>query len=139
MAKKNSKQKEKLITGERQFGVILEDIDSKLDLVVEGHKALDEKIDKNHGEFQEFKKEVDYKFGVVFEHFEQVDRRFEQVDRCFEQVDQRFEQVDQRLEGINDELRLIRNELKEKVGRDEFAVLEKKVSALEKRLAKISG
>ena len=58
MAKKNSKQKENSITGERQFGVILEDIDSKLDLVVEGHKALDEKIDKNHGEFQEFKKKL---------------------------------------------------------------------------------
>lgn len=82
---------------ERRLGVVLEDIDSKLDLVVEGHKALDTKIDKHHGEFREFRNEVNYKFGLVF-----------------------------------DELHLIRNELKEKVGRDEFTLLEKRVMALEK-------
>jgi len=55
------------------------------------------KIDRHYGEFQEFRKDVDYKFELVF-----------------------------------DELHLIRNELKEKVGRDEFALLEKRVIALEK-------
>ena len=81
-------------------GVILENIDSKLDLVVEGQQALDHKIDTNHGEFRDFRKEVDFKFGVVF-----------------------------------DELRLVRNDLKEKVGRDEFAVLEKRLAHLEKRIS----
>jgi len=84
-------------SSECHFGVVLEDIDSKLDLVIEGHRALDIKIDKHHEEFREFRKEVDYKFGIVF-----------------------------------DELHLIRNELKEKVSRDEFTFLEKRVAALEK-------
>jgi len=75
----------------------LEHMDSKLDLVVEGHKALDKKIEKNHQELLEFRKEVNYKFDVVF-----------------------------------DELHVIRNELKEKVGRDEFVLLEKRVARLEK-------
>lgn len=96
MAKKKINKKE-LFVSERHFGVVLEDIDSKLDLVVEGVETLDKKTDKHHEEFQEFRKEVDYKFEIVF-----------------------------------DELRLIRNELKEKVGRDEFALLEKRVMALEK-------
>ncbi|PIU99279.1 hypothetical protein COS59_00545 [Candidatus Wolfebacteria bacterium CG03_land_8_20_14_0_80_36_15] len=96
MAKKKINKKE-LSPPERHFGVVLENIDSKLDLVVEGHQALDKKIDTNHQEFKEFRGEVNYKFGVVL-----------------------------------DELRLIRNELKEKVGRDEFALLEKRVMALEK-------
>ncbi len=52
---------------ERRSGVVLEDIDSKLDLVVEGHKALDTKIDKHHEEFREFRSEVNYKFGLVFD------------------------------------------------------------------------
>ena len=98
MAKKKMKiNKKELSAPERHFGAILEDIDSKLDLVVEGVGTLDGKIDRHYGEFQEFRKDVDYKFELVF-----------------------------------DELRLIRNELKEKVGRDEFALLEKRVIALEK-------
>jgi len=98
MAKKKMKiNKKELSAPERHFGVTLEDIDSKLDLVVEGVGTLDGKIDRHYGEFQEFRKDVDYKFELVF-----------------------------------DELHLIRNELKEKVGRDEFALLEKRVIALEK-------
>lgn len=80
------------------LGVIIENIDSKLNLVVEGQQALDKKIDKNHKEFRGFRKEVNYKFEAVF-----------------------------------DELHLIRNELKEKVSRDEFLVLEKRVAFLEKK------
>lgn len=68
--------------------MVLENIDSKLDLIVEGHKALDKKVDRNHQEFQEFRQEVNYKFEVVFEKFDDV----------------------------TDELRVIRNELKQKVG-----------------------
>ena len=96
MAKKKINKKE-LSTSERHFGVILEDIDSKLDLVVEGNQGLDKKIDKVDEKLEDFRDEVNYKFEIVF-----------------------------------DELRLIRNELKEKVGRDEFALLEKRVMALEK-------
>ena len=97
MVNKKKINKKQLSVSERHFGVVLEDIDSKLDLVVEGQQSLDVKIDKNHKEFQEFRNEVNYKFDVVF-----------------------------------DELHLIRNELKEKVGRDEFVLLEKRVMALEK-------
>lgn len=92
--KENSK---KLNNKERYLGVTLEHIDSKLDLVLDGHKALDKKIDDFKEEVGEKFKEVDYKFEVVL-----------------------------------DELHVIRNELKEKVGRDEFVLLEKRVATLEK-------
>ncbi len=101
-----------------EFGVILEDIGSKLDLVLEGHSVLDRKIDN-------LREDMDARF-------EQVDARFEQIDVRFEQVDARFEQIDVRFEQVFDELHVIRNDLKEKVGRDEFVLLEKRVSALEK-------
>jgi GTP-binding protein EngB required for normal cell division len=112
--KKNQKtknQKKELSQIERHFGVILENIDSKMDLVVEGRKALDKKIDKVDEKLEDFKKEVDYKFEIVFEKFDEVDKRFDEV---------------------TGELRVIRNELKEKVDRDEFILLEKRVAALEK-------
>ena len=101
----------------------MEDIDSKLDLVLEGHKALDVKIDKNHEEFREFRKEVNYKFEVVFEKFDEIDVQFKNVDAQFGDV--------------KDELHIIRNELKEKIGRDEFVLLEKRVMALEKSKNKV--
>ncbi|MBI4159925.1 hypothetical protein HY504_02040 [Candidatus Wolfebacteria bacterium] len=81
----------------RQFGVILENIDSKLDLVVEGHQVLDKKVDDLRLDMSQRFDDVDYKFSVVL-----------------------------------DELGVIRNELKEKVGRDEFVLLEKRVAKLEK-------
>ena len=145
---------------ERHFGVILEDIDSKLNLVVEGQGALDVKIDKVDEKLEDFKKEVNYKFDIVFEKFDEVDQkfdkvdqkfdevdqrfdevdqkfdevdqRFDEVDQRFDEVDQRFDEVDQRFDEVTDELHVIRNELKEKVGRDEFVLLEKRVAALEK-------
>ncbi|NCN95046.1 V-type ATPase 116kDa subunit family protein [Candidatus Wolfebacteria bacterium] len=117
---------------ERHFGVILEDIDSKLNLVVEGQGALDVKIDKVDEKLEDFKKEVNYKFDIVFEKFDEVDQKFDEVDQRFDEVDQRFDEVDQRFNEVTDELHVIRNELKEKVGRDEFVLLEKRVAALEK-------
>ena len=47
--------------------MVLEHIDSNVDLLVEGHRVLDRKIDILHGEMNERFKEVDYKFGVVFD------------------------------------------------------------------------
>ena len=93
----NNKIKKDLTQAERYFGVLLESMDSKIDILVDGHKNLNEKIGRVEENLGEFRREVDYKFEVVF-----------------------------------DELLLIRNEFKEKVGRDEFLVLEKRVAVLEK-------
>jgi hypothetical protein len=91
------KKTKNLNNKEHYVGALLENMDSKIDVLVDGHRVLDGKIDKHYYEFQDFRKEVNYKFDIVFE-----------------------------------ELHLIRNELKEKVGRDEFILLEKRVFALEK-------
>lgn len=103
MVKKKNSKKETSPSA-RQFGVVLEDINSKIDLVVEGHQVLNKKIDKVDEKLEDFRKEVN----------------------------ERFNEVDYKFETVFDELHLIRNELKEKVGRDEFVLLEKRVLALEK-------
>ncbi len=99
MAKSNIKKikNNNSALSERHFGVILESMDSKLNLVVEGHQVLDKKIEDFRKETNNRFNEMDYKFDIVF-----------------------------------DELHLIRNDLKEKVGRDEFVLLEKRVMALER-------
>lgn len=88
---KNSKN------GEHYVGALLENMDSKIDVLVEGHQVLDKKIDDLKND-----------------------------------MDKRFDEVDYKVETVFDELCIIRNDLKEKVGRDEFIVLEKRVFALEK-------
>lgn len=102
-----TKKKQKINSGRRQ-GVLLEDIDSKLDLVVEGHGMLDKKIDR-------------------------LDKKVDELD---EKVHKRFDEVDYKFGVVFDELRLIRHELKEKVSREEFIVLEKRVGTLEKKLVR---
>ena len=81
---------------EHRIGVMLEHMDSKLDLLAEGHQMLEQKIDRK---VDELRGEMNQQFGIVF-----------------------------------DELHLIRNDLKEKVSRDEFIVLEKRVAMIEKKL-----
>ena len=103
MAKKKIDKKQ-LSSSERHSGVVLEDIDSKLDLVIEGHQGLNKKIEDFKSEVNERFNEVDYKFEIVFEKFDKIDAQFSDV---------------------KDELHIIRNELKEKIGRDEFVLLEK--------------
>ncbi|MCR4328015.1 MAG: hypothetical protein NUV53_00660 [Patescibacteria group bacterium] len=99
--------------------MLLEHIDGKLDLLAEGNKNLDEKIDRTHeklsSEIGGLHQEMNYKFEVAFEKFKEVDERFDKVDG---------------------EIHIIRNELKEKVGRDEFQLLEKRGMALERKGAK---
>lgn len=104
-----------------QFGVILENIDDKLKLVLEGHAALDVKIDKVHNELTVFKKDTDDKFQLVLEGHAALNNK---LDFFKTEVDYKFDIV-------FEELHIIRNDLKEKVGRDEFILLEKRVAWLE--------
>jgi len=117
--------KKQLSPSERHFGVVLEDIDSKLDLLVEGHQGLNNKIE-----------ELDVKVDRLNSKVEELDIKVDAVDRKVDVVDRKVEnlrtEMDYKFELTFDELRLIRNELKEKVGRDEFALLEKRIVALEK-------
>ena len=99
MKSKVKKMKTNAADQGQRTNVLLESLDKKIDLLVDGHVIVDKKIDTLEKKVDAGFKEVDYKFGVVF-----------------------------------DELHLINNNLKEKVSRDEFMVLEKRVFAIEKRL-----
>lgn len=55
-----------------RLGVILEDMDSKLDILVEGQGGLQRQIEHVDGKLEEFRKEANYKFEIVFEEFTDV-------------------------------------------------------------------
>jgi len=50
---------------EGRFGVILENIDSNVKQVLEGHAVLDKKIDDFRQEFDESREETNWKFEQV--------------------------------------------------------------------------
>ena len=94
------KKQNKKIT-ESQFGVILEDIQDKFETVIEGHTAIDKKIDNIGGELHEFKKETNEKFGVVFEFMDETRANFKGI---FEYLSR----IDEELQSIRDEIKELR-------------------------------
>lgn len=114
MANKKIK-KINLSTEKRHFGVILEDIDSKFDFLVEGHKTLDKKIDGVDQKLGEFRHDTDYKFKVLIE---MTAKNTEDI------------------EIIKSDIEFIKNSFKKKVDLEEFEALEKRVLLLENKIAR---
>jgi DNA-binding ferritin-like protein len=90
---------------------------------------------------EEYKKETKRHFDVVAEKIEdKIALLAEQVAANTEKLkehDKRFDKIEDTLEVIKLDIEFIKNELKQKVGRDEFAALEKRVSLLEAKLNKL--
>ena len=150
---KTTKKKGKT-TARDQFIVVLEDINSKIGLVVDGQKMADEK-------FERFKVETEDNFKLVFARFAISDARFEEfraetrnnfveVEKKFAKLfvfqsdtENNFKIVLSYLSRIDDELQEIKAEIKElkvelggKVELERVLVLEKKVKMLEQILIK---
>lgn len=87
---------------------------------------------------EDYKEETKRHFDVVAEDLKsEIKTVAEQVEANTEKLEehtQRFNKIDKSLEVIKIDIGFIKNELKQKVNRDEFAVLEKRVSLLEGKL-----
>lgn len=88
---------------------------------------------------KQFKDEICRHFDVVAEdlksEIKQVAEGVVLNTEKLQEHDQRFNKIDETLEIIKVNIAFIKNELKQKVARDEFAVLEKRVSMLEAKLS----
>jgi len=93
----------------------------------------------------EYKEETKRHFDVVAEDLkgkmdtisEQVAGNTEDITSIKEKLeehDQRFNKIDETLETIKIDIEFIKNDLKQKISRDEFAILEKRVSMLEAKM-----
>ncbi len=79
-------------------------------------------------------------FGIVLESVDsKIDQIIEEYDALDKKIDihhgefHEFRKEVYKFDVVFDELHLIRNDLKEKVSRDEFVLLEKRVLALERK------
>jgi peptidoglycan hydrolase CwlO-like protein len=86
---------------------------------------------------KQFKDEVIRHFDVVAEDIkDKIGILSEQVSANTEKLeehDKRFDKIEDDLGVIKLDIEVIKNDLKQKVSRDEFVILEKRVSALEAR------
>ena len=115
MVKKKNNKKQS-VAPERQFGVILENIDSKFDLFFEGHKGLDKKMDSIENNLEDFQQDTQYRFKILTE---------------------MTVANTENIEIIKSDVEFIKNSLKKKVDIDEFAFLEKRVVLLERKIQRI--
>jgi uncharacterized coiled-coil protein SlyX len=63
-----------------KIGVMIEDLDAKFRLLMEGFGSLDRRVESLEVKIEERFREVDYKFEVVFERFQEMDARFDELD-----------------------------------------------------------
>jgi len=121
MAKENLKQFKDEIC--RHFDVVAEDLKSEIQLVAEGVSLNAQKIDSNAQKLDSNAQKLDSLTGQVALNTEKLTEH-----------DLRFDKIDDTLGVIKLDIAFIKNELKQKVARDEFAVLERRVSMLEAKL-----
>ena len=97
--------------GDKYAGILLEDIEGKIDTVLQDHEGLDKKIDAVDLKLDDFRVETDRNFNLVFEEkralrqeseakFNEVFKKFEKVDERFDAMDEKFSKRFDRLEKI---------------------------------------
>ena len=129
-----------------ELGVVLEDMNSKFNILIEGHQALDEKFDK-------FKRETDSNFKTVFEclsnnddfniktedNFKTVFEKLSNIDDFNIKTEDNFKTVFEKLSNIKSEIINIKKKLVNKVDISRAVVLEKKVDKIEIGLLRLQA
>ena len=128
---KKTKIKKKIEITPSQFGMVLEDVNSKFDLLIEGFSGLsgqvenlDKKIDNNHQEFLEFRDEM-----VGFK---------QETDNNFKAVFEYLSKIDDEIQLIKLEIENLKSELVRKADIDKLSQLEKRIFVLEKGYRKFN-
>jgi hypothetical protein len=75
-------------------GAIVEDIEAKLDIIIESQQGFQRQLNYADKNLEDFREEVNLKFEVVFEKFDEVDKKFEIAAI---EVANRFDGVETRL------------------------------------------
>jgi len=104
-------------------------------------KHTDKKFAETNRHFDVVAERLEDKIGILSEQvtantvkLEEHDQRFEQITKKLQEHDQRFDRLDETLNTIKLDIEFIKHDLKQKISRDEFAALEKRVSLLEAKV-----
>ncbi|MDP1884091.1 MAG: hypothetical protein Q8L10_01870 [Candidatus Moranbacteria bacterium] len=118
--------------GYDQQTAVLDDINSKFDLILEQFSGLNRKIDNNHQEFLEFKGEMVEFRDQTGKNFKELFEFRDQTGKNFDIVKEYLFRIDEEIQNLKGELEDLKKTLKEKADLDKLAVLEKRLVKLEK-------
>jgi chromosome segregation ATPase len=135
----------------RHFDVVAEDLKDNIKIIAEQVAANTEKLQEHDLRFdkideklqehdlrlnkiEEKLQEHDSRFNKIEEKLQEHDSRFNKIDEKLQGHDSRLTKIDETLEVIKLDIEFIKNELKQKVSRDEFAALERRVAILEAKI-----
>lgn len=127
-----------LSEGKRHFGVVLEHIDSKFNQVLDGHAALDKKIDNFREEVRE---ELDLlKVGqkalasgqeALTERVDDLTGKVDDLTGKVEDLTKSSKQILEYLARIDDEIQDIKRRLDRKADLERLEILERRVAQIE--------
>jgi len=135
MKKKISQKKKNIIGKNDQFGVILEDINSKFDLIMESFDGMNRKIDKNHEEFLEFKEDMTGFKNNMTEFKSDMTGFRKESESKFDTILSYLMSIDEELKEIKMELEIFKKS--EKYQNEEIRLLEIRIKKLEKDNVKL--
>jgi len=109
------------------FEVLLEDMNRKIDLLVEGHTGLTDRMDRLEASFN---KKIEERTSELMTEIRGVDKRAEKRDNELAMKTQGLDQrIEERTEGLRGEIQGVKKELGQKIEK-----LDEKVSRGLKRL-----
>ena len=135
---KKIKTKKKAEITPNQFGVILEDVNSKFDLLMEGFSGLSGQVE-----------DLDKKFNNLDTKFDKLDTKVDKLDakvdsnhietnNNFKAVFEYLSKIDDEIQSMKLEIEGLKNELSRKADLDKLLQLEKRIIILEKRVCSLS-
>ena len=105
--RKEIKKNTKTVLEKERFEILLEDIQSSVKAIAEGHSVLNNKIDDVSRDLHETKEELIFLIKASNESLEQrLNENIEDRDRAvMEHVDHRFDETNQKIDEINNNLK----------------------------------
>ncbi len=110
--------------------IVLEDMQSKFELVLEGQAALHKKIDDHQAENQE-------KFDMIAYMIESLQKKNGDFEKRFDSVDQRFDAIDQKHRSFEERFDAI--DQKHRSFEEHFDAIDQRFDTLEGRFDKLDA
>ncbi|MCK4744764.1 hypothetical protein KAS41_01760 [Candidatus Parcubacteria bacterium] len=120
------------LNSEVKFGAILEDINSKFDILIEGNKVLNEKVDRLETRMDRMENRMD-RMENRMENFELETRS------NFQTAFNLLSNIDDEIKDIKLEITDIKKKIANKTDINRTAVLEKRVKTMEAQLLKLQA
>ena len=127
--KKNSKssKKAKNELTQSQWGTLFEEINSKLDLLLEGHSDLNNKVNVLDDKVNVLDQKVDRNYQEMNSKFDEVNSNFKTVFEYLSKIDDNLHE----LQFIKSELAQIKSKLSKKADLDYIEKIEQRVNKIE--------